>query len=111
MQQINPYQPADLTAATRINRHVRFLRLLTAIGVLLFAIAAVLFFSADSTTIYTPYSWTELAKHSLEDKYFVVETPLQVKWSLGCAILSAALLLLAFLLRVADPHSWKRNSL
>lgn len=111
MQQITPYQPADLTAATRLTRHVRFLRLLTATGVLLFAFAAVLFFSTDSTTIYTPYSWTEWAPYSLEEKYFEVETPLQVKWSLGCAILSVVLLLLAFLLRVADPHSWKRNSL
>jgi hypothetical protein len=104
MQQPNPYDPSNVAVAESWSRRCRWRRGLAASGLLLLAIACLLFYTAESITVYTPYSNTTLwSTSSLDDRYYTVTTPIQLMIAIGCAAIGAMLLIAARILRVLRP--------
>lgn len=104
MHQPNPYDPSNVAFAAAWNRRSRWRRVLAAFGLLLLAIAGSLFYTAESFTMYTPYSTTTIWRtYSLDDSYYTFPTPIQMMIAFGCAAMGAILLIAATLLRVLPP--------
>ena len=104
MQKLNPYEPPNVAIAIALKRRSRWWRVFAVSGLLLFAIAGLLFITAESITVYTPYSnRTIWPITSLDDQYYVSTMSMQMMIAFGCAAIGAALLISATILRVFRP--------
>ena len=101
MQQLNPCEPPNVAVASALKRHIRWQRVFAASGLLLLAIAGLLFYSAESTMVYTSYSTTIIWPiSSLDDQYYVSTMPMQIMIAFGIAAIGAIILIAATILRV-----------